>query len=155
MYVKKKIKIFQLTKALLLLSCFASDVLAGLLPGGSPGGSGYQYNRPGGFGSPGDLGGFRARPSTLYGAPGTLDLNVGRPSGTYGAPGTLDLNPNIGRPSGTYGAPGTLDLNVGRTSGTYGAPGFADARDLSYQGGGQGGYNRDYGRVRFTHFTFK
>ncbi|XP_043526210.1 pro-resilin-like isoform X1 [Frieseomelitta varia] len=144
----------QLTKALLLLSCFASDVLAGLLPGGSPGGSGYQYNRPGGFGGPGDLGGFRGRPSTLYGAPGTLDLNVGRSSGTYGAPGTLDLN--AGRPSGTYGAPGTLDLNVGRTSSTYGAPGFADARDLSYQGGGgQGGYNRDYGRPQPYSFQYE
>ncbi|KAK1123424.1 hypothetical protein K0M31_008132 [Melipona bicolor] len=127
----------QLTKALLLLSCFASDVLAGLLSGGSPGGGGYQYNRPGGFGSSGDLGGFRGRPSTLYGAPGTLDLNVGRPSGTYGAPGTLDLN-------------------VGRTSSTYGAPGFADARDLSYQGGGgQGGYNRDYGRPQPYSFQYE
>ncbi|CAD1472495.1 unnamed protein product, partial [Heterotrigona itama] len=143
----------QLMKALLLLSCFASDALAGLLPGGSPGGSGYQYNRPGGFGSPGDVG-FRGRPSSLYGAPGTLDLNVGRPSSTYGAPGTLDLN--VGRPSGTYGAPGTLDLNAGRPSGTYGAPGFADARDLSYQGGGgQGGYNRDYGRPQPYSFQYE
>ncbi|XP_017787366.1 PREDICTED: pro-resilin-like [Habropoda laboriosa] len=101
----------QLTKALLVLSCLASDALAGLLPGGNAGGTGYQYNRPGGgggFGGPGgfsgnlgggrggDFGGsFSGRPSTSYGPPGgggsgggdTGAFSGGRPSNTYGPPG--------------------------------------------------------------------
>ncbi|XP_033198419.1 uncharacterized protein LOC117161190 isoform X1 [Bombus vancouverensis nearcticus] len=116
----------QLTKVLLLLSCFASDALAGLLPGGSAGGSGYQYNRPGGagFGGPGGLsgdlgGGFRGRPNALYGAPGA--------GGDAG-----------------FG---------GRPSGTYGAPGFGG--DAGYQGGGGGGQGRDYGRPQPYSFQYE
>lgn len=122
---KGGIILFQLTKVLLLLSCFASDALAGLLPGGSAGGGGYQYNRPSGagFGGPGGLsgdlgGGFRGRPNALYGAPGA--------GGDAG-----------------FG---------GRPSGTYGAPGFGG--DAGYQGGG-GGQGRDYGRVCSTISVFE
>ncbi|KAG7207691.1 hypothetical protein KM043_009310 [Ampulex compressa] len=89
----------QLSKVLLVLSCLGSSALAGLLPGGGAGGSGYQYNRPGGFGVGGGFGGdsgfgsgggrggdfggsFRGRPTTLYGAPG----GGGGPSTSYGTP---------------------------------------------------------------------
>ncbi|XP_043786274.1 pro-resilin-like [Apis laboriosa] len=93
----------QLTKVLLLLSCFISHAFAGLLPGGNTGGSGYQYNRPGGTGFGGvpgtftggdlgrgsDFGGGFKRPTTLYGAPGSGgDIGFGgRPSTAYGIPG--------------------------------------------------------------------
>lgn len=114
----------------MLLSCLASDALAGLLPGG--GASGYQYNRPGGagFSGPGgftgDLGGggggggsFRGRPSSLYGPPGG-----GGDAGGFG-----------GRPSTSYGAPGQF-------GGGGGGGGYQD-------GGFQGGYG---GRVSLTNF---
>lgn len=109
---------------LLLLSCFISHALAGLLPGGGTSGSGYQYNRPGGPGfgggpgvfTGGDLGrgsdfgsGFR-RPTALYGAPGSGgDIGFGgRPSTVYGAPG--------GGGSGSYGQDAGYGQDNGRVS---------------------------------------
>ncbi|XP_076756633.1 uncharacterized protein LOC143426842 isoform X1 [Xylocopa sonorina] len=129
----------QLTKVLLVLSCLASDALAGLLSGGSPGGSGYQYNRPGGggfggtTGFSGDVGGgrggdfgggFRGRPTALYGAPGGGgDGGFTRPSTSYGVPGQ-------------FGGPG-------------GAGGYQD-------GGFQGGYGgRDSGRPQPYSFQYE
>ncbi|XP_003702544.1 uncharacterized protein LOC100881531 [Megachile rotundata] len=118
----------QLMKALLVLSCLASNALAGVLPGGSAGGSGYQYNRPGGggFGGPGgfpgDLGGgggFRGRPNALYGAPG----------------GGGDAGFGGGRPSSTYGAPGQFGGGGG--------------------GGGYGGYGGDNGRPQPYNFQYE
>ncbi|CAK9818423.1 resilin [Anthophora quadrimaculata] len=115
----------QLTKVLLVLSCLASDALAGLLPsGGNAGGSGYQYNRPGGggFGGPGTLpgnlgggrgggGDFGGRPSTSYGAPGgggDAGAFGGRPSNAYGPP------------SNAYGPPGGGQFGGGYQDNAYG-----------------------------------
>ncbi|XP_076230636.1 LOW QUALITY PROTEIN: uncharacterized protein LOC116425924 [Nomia melanderi] len=130
----------QLTTGLLVLSCLSSNALAGLLSGGGAGGSGYQYNRPGGggFGGTGGFngdsgvgGGFR-RPSTSYGAPG----GGGGDGSGFG-----------GRPSTAYGAPG-----FGGGAGGGGPGGYQDG---GYQGG-FGGYGRgDNGRPQPYNFQYE
>ncbi|XP_034185050.1 uncharacterized protein LOC117606573 [Osmia lignaria lignaria] len=128
----------QLMKALLVLSCLASNALAGLLPGGSAGGSGYQYNRPGGggFGGPGGL------PGDLSGGRGG-DFGGslrGRPNALYGAPGAGGDGGFGGRPSTAYGAPGQ-----------FGGGGGGGG----YQGGSGGGYGGDNGRPQPYSFQYE
>lgn len=130
----------QLTKVLLVLSCLASDALAGLLPGGGgAGGSGYQYNRPGGTGGGFGPGGFQGDLSAPRGGGGGGDFGR-RPSGLYGAPGAGG-DAGFGRPSTSYGAPGQF--------GGGGPGGYQD-------GGFQGGYGgRDNGRPQPYSFQYE
>ncbi|KZC08797.1 Pro-resilin [Dufourea novaeangliae] len=126
-----------LTKVLSVLLCLSSDALAGLLPNGGAGGSGYQYNRPGagGFGGAGGFagdvgGGNYRRPTTSYGPPGG-----GGDGGGFG-----------GRPSTAYGAPGQFGGGAG------GAGGYQDG---GYQGGYGGGFGRDNGRPQPYSFQYE
>lgn len=120
--------LFQSTKVLLVLLCLSSNAFAGLLPGGGAGGSGYQYNRPGGSG----FGGFSG------------DVNAGggyrRPSSLYGTPGGGGDTGGFARPSTAYGAPGQFGSGGG---------GYQDGGYQGGSGGGGGGYGRDNGRVSY------
>lgn len=117
---------------LLLLSCFTSHAFAGLLPGGGTGGSGYQYNRPGGTGFGGVPGGFTGGD---LGRGSDFGGGFKRPTALYGAPGGGDIGFG-GRPSTAYGTPGQFGGGSGGDGGSY-----QDA-----------GYGQDNGRVSVNEF---